>query len=861
MAFCPNCGARIMENAKFCTECGTKIEAPKPPQPAPPPQPVYEAPAAVPPQPVYEAPAAVPPQPVYEAPAEPTQPVYEAPAAPPVQPARETPAEPAVQPAYKAPSQPAYHTQQPAAAASVPSGGADKAKRPVNKKLFLIGGIALAVIVILAVVLIAVLGGGNVDEDVLGKYVCVSCTVDGADKAAGGEWVELQAKGKATVYIFGKEYSGKWSLKGEDFTLSQGGDKYEGSLKNGVLTLDFSGQVYTYEKEGKSSVPAGPAQSEKPEEKTSEAGYWVLHHTEGAEALSPEDVKDFAGLGINIYVVLNEDGSGVFCMDEPVNVKWAKGKISADGETIAYSFKDDTFSFELEGTTYFFSRGKGQPPMTQAPETTPDLPDEGSGPYEWWEGEWYGWWIVESGYGAYASWEDYFWDAYARIEAYDDDTGHFTLWDVDTDADSPLADMNVSFGDGVTEHGAMINEDGYFMDYEMEHADFVCDPGAMGFEIEDMILVEFRYYDPTNEDDYMDVYIFLRPWGRDWYDLDGKTNADWPYDDMMPMYYKEWYMPLVAGGHSLPDSYNEGLELLGGTEKPAETTAPTSTPAPGGTPSSGLTSTPPGTGDILAEAQWENCGVEVVGAEYFVDASGKDAIRIFFNFFNCGQDSTCAAETLSWTVSQNGSELWSTYPEYGDYPPEYGNDWLYIRPAIKIGCCLEYAFDAAAGKIDVQFVNYWGNGETLNISFDPYKLPGRPPELELMPITWPVWIINAAQSGTVPADFSVNITSAELVSGYYGDCIRFYVDVTNLSAEEQSVFWASTMRAYQDGVELPVTYNVASVPEDDLVYEELAPGDSITVSFCYELRSENPVEFEVRDFWGNLVAGVINYLN
>lgn len=70
MAICRNCGAECLENATFCTQCGTPItegnlnntEAP-----------VYEAPVA----PVYEAPTA----PVYEAPVY-EAPVYETPTAP-----------------------------------------------------------------------------------------------------------------------------------------------------------------------------------------------------------------------------------------------------------------------------------------------------------------------------------------------------------------------------------------------------------------------------------------------------------------------------------------------------------------------------------------------------------------------------------------------------------------------------------------------------------------------------------------------------------------------------------------------------------------------------------------------------------
>ena len=53
--FCRNCGNQLPENALFCGNCGTKVEAQTAPQ-----QPAYTAPQ----QPAYEAPQ----QPVYTAP-------------------------------------------------------------------------------------------------------------------------------------------------------------------------------------------------------------------------------------------------------------------------------------------------------------------------------------------------------------------------------------------------------------------------------------------------------------------------------------------------------------------------------------------------------------------------------------------------------------------------------------------------------------------------------------------------------------------------------------------------------------------------------------------------------------------------
>lgn len=142
MPFCHNCGQKLPDGAKFCTECGTAIAVPAAapvPQPLPE-QPVYETPVIE--EPVYEAPASEEPayetpaseepayeqpvyeEPVYEAPApqpEPEAPVYEQPSY--EEPAYEQPAY--EQPVYEAPAyeQPIYEPTPAAPAPSPAAGG------------------------------------------------------------------------------------------------------------------------------------------------------------------------------------------------------------------------------------------------------------------------------------------------------------------------------------------------------------------------------------------------------------------------------------------------------------------------------------------------------------------------------------------------------------------------------------------------------------------------------------------------------------------------------------------------------------------------------------------------------------------
>ena len=66
MFFCSNCGAKLEDNSKFCTVCGTAVAQPAPePVAQPAPEPVVEA---VPVTPAYTAPS----EPAYAAPSTPT---------------------------------------------------------------------------------------------------------------------------------------------------------------------------------------------------------------------------------------------------------------------------------------------------------------------------------------------------------------------------------------------------------------------------------------------------------------------------------------------------------------------------------------------------------------------------------------------------------------------------------------------------------------------------------------------------------------------------------------------------------------------------------------------------------------------
>ncbi len=158
---------------------------------------------------------------------------------------------------------------------------------------------------------------------------------------------------------------------------------------------------------------------------------------------------------------------------------------------------------------------------------------------DWWDGDWYGWWYISEADGKYADYNDYWWDAFARITVYDDLTGYLEIWDEDSSYDSLNGVANVSFSnDGEGEHGTMVSSSGQYMSVALDTSEWSVDP--IRSPVDNMIVIR-----GNNTDDYgsYSYAIFLRPWGILWDDVD---------DEALPYSY-EWYQSLVASGASMPD--------------------------------------------------------------------------------------------------------------------------------------------------------------------------------------------------------------------------------------------------------------------------------------------------------------------
>ena len=160
---------------------------------------------------------------------------------------------------------------------------------------------------------------------------------------------------------------------------------------------------------------------------------------------------------------------------------------------------------------------------------------------DWWNGDWYGWWIMTGCSGDYEDLEGAWWDICGAIDIGEDGVGTVTLWDEDYTKSEPMVSASVSLSDdGTSIYGTMTSEGGAFTDIALEHGDWIVDPGLVDYG--DMIHIDGDY---ENGGDAFHYDIYLRPWGTYWVDVD---------EEDLPNLYDSWYLPLIDAEEPMPDS-------------------------------------------------------------------------------------------------------------------------------------------------------------------------------------------------------------------------------------------------------------------------------------------------------------------
>lgn len=255
------------------------------------------------------------------------------------------------------------------------------------------------------------------------------------------------------------------------------------------------------------------------------------------------------------------------------------------------------------------------------------------------------------------------------------------------------------------------------------------------------------------------------------------------------------------------------------------------------------------------------CTINVLGCEQIKDYDEKPAIRVWFDVTNTSDDTCYTNYNYEFTATQDGYELTETSASYDTTVDAASTSLLEIRPGVTIRTCEEYNFKEDGGTITVGFNNYYSEEEPVTINFDPKNLPGAPKEeFEIEKVADPQWVKDLKAEGVYEAydvKYDIKIEKCEFVEGYEGEkLIRVYYDFKNNSAEEESFNMNVTHSAFQDGIELPISYAKEKVAEEDNYSVEVEPGKSVKLAYCYELRTDSPVEIDLRDLNGTGVGTV-----
>ena len=124
--------------------------------------------------------------------------------------------------------------------------------------------------------------------------------------------------------------------------------------------------------------PSPPAEVKAP----SEAGYWTLLRVDAdtpENSLKPEDMELLKELGMEIFLDLKEDGTGIIMIEEAAALKWADGKFTLEAEELEMTYKlvGEELHMGLDGDNYVFVRGEGKAPAVSVSEPA-DEPEEES---------------------------------------------------------------------------------------------------------------------------------------------------------------------------------------------------------------------------------------------------------------------------------------------------------------------------------------------------------------------------------------------------------------------------------------------------------------------------------------------------
>ena len=366
---------------------------------------------------------------------------------------------------------------------------------------------------------------GPVGGYILDSMTMEGTTIDAEMLASLGmtAYIEFFEDGTGTIDLMGETEDFEW----EDDTIYADGEALTFTLEGDVLTVTDGDGVMVFHAGEKPETPIViPTEPIVYPDELPEGRYYLIEASNGGTTVSGDDLVA-TGLS-DTYIEFRADGTGeIGIMGEIEEFTW-EGTVMTDsiGDVLTYTYDGTEVSFEAEGTVMTFSK--------DAPAAKGELET-------YWDGGWYGWWMMENCTGYYADLEGYWWDLCAEIDIDESGEGVMVLWDEDFSRDDPLGTVYIRIDteSGAGKHGNLVSVSGSFEIGDIGEGDWNASPADAGYD--DCLMFTGKVQD--GEDSY-DYTIVLRPWGKLWDDVE---------EDLLPYYYDDWYLPLIEENAEMPD--------------------------------------------------------------------------------------------------------------------------------------------------------------------------------------------------------------------------------------------------------------------------------------------------------------------
>ena len=273
------------------------------------------------------------------------------------------------------------------------------------------------------------------------------------------------------------------------------------------------------------------------------------------------------------WLELKAGGKGKLMMDdETFSFKWELDDedltIIQKGDTYEGTLEDDVIVIDINGMEYTYiledsdaeaeweehqeENNRPKPAPTEAPEApVPVAPAAPEPPapsnIEYWLGDYYGWWVINTVYEGDPNDEGLWWDCCARIEA--DDYGNYimTVWDEDGSVNEELGELYMAINIVDGDVASYISLGGMFGGVGVEFDQWSCRSDA---DVYDQTFWITSTYD-NGEGLAFEYTFYMRPWGVMWNDVEESEP------EYLPGYY-HWYQELLAMG------YTEAPDYIGG---------------------------------------------------------------------------------------------------------------------------------------------------------------------------------------------------------------------------------------------------------------------------------------------------------